>query len=210
MSHLLIIGGSDAGISAALRAREINPVFDVTVVVADRFPNYSICGLLFFLSGEVSDWHDLAVVEHSATVMKTVDSSLGQTIAHELQCHGVKVNYIDPLRAEVDAFNSPPVILSKGQDNQEPDISQANLSQAKMSGASLRHSDLSQADLSQAKMKWTNINRADFTEAILSKADLSEATLAEAQINEDRIDNANFNLAIMPESVKKIFGNTSD
>ena len=60
MPHLLIIGGSDAGISAALRARELNPSFEVTVVVADAFANYSICGLPFFLSGEVTDWRHLA------------------------------------------------------------------------------------------------------------------------------------------------------
>ncbi len=33
---------------------------DITVMVADRFPNYSICGLPFYLSGEVPDWHTLA------------------------------------------------------------------------------------------------------------------------------------------------------
>ena len=42
--NLTIIGGSDAGISAALRAREINKNVDVRVIVADSFPNYSICG----------------------------------------------------------------------------------------------------------------------------------------------------------------------
>ena len=36
--HLVMIGGSDAGISAALRARELDPSADVTVVVgAERF-----------------------------------------------------------------------------------------------------------------------------------------------------------------------------
>jgi NADPH-dependent 2,4-dienoyl-CoA reductase/sulfur reductase-like enzyme len=60
MAHLVIVGGSDAGISAALRARELDPTVDVTVIVADAFPNYSICGLPFYLSGEVPDWHQLA------------------------------------------------------------------------------------------------------------------------------------------------------
>lgn len=60
MPHLLIIGGSDAGVSAALRAREVDPAWEVTVVVADRYPNYSICGLPFWLGGEISDWRDLA------------------------------------------------------------------------------------------------------------------------------------------------------
>jgi NADPH-dependent 2,4-dienoyl-CoA reductase/sulfur reductase-like enzyme len=59
-NSLLIIGGSDAGISAALRAREIEPSIEPTLLVADRYPNFSICGLPFYLSGEVSDWRSLA------------------------------------------------------------------------------------------------------------------------------------------------------
>jgi len=58
--RLLIIGGSDAGISAALRARELAPETDISVVLADEFPNYSICGLPFFLSGETPDAKQLA------------------------------------------------------------------------------------------------------------------------------------------------------
>lgn len=58
--HLVAIGGSDAGISAALRARELDPSSEVTVVVADEFPNFSICGIPYYVSGEVTDWHNLA------------------------------------------------------------------------------------------------------------------------------------------------------
>ena len=58
--RLVMIGGSDAGISAALRARELDPGADVTVVVADAFPNFSICGIPYYLSGEVTHWRNLA------------------------------------------------------------------------------------------------------------------------------------------------------
>ena len=58
--RLLIIGGSDAGISAALRARELAPDAQVTVVVADSYPNFSICGLPYYLSGDVPTWQSLA------------------------------------------------------------------------------------------------------------------------------------------------------
>ena len=60
MTHVLVVGGSDAGISAALRARELDPSADVTVVVADAYPNYSICGIPYFVTGEVSPWQSLA------------------------------------------------------------------------------------------------------------------------------------------------------
>ncbi len=60
MSRIVIIGGSDAGISAALRAREIDPSCEILVVTADAYPNFSICGLPFYLSGEIADWRTLA------------------------------------------------------------------------------------------------------------------------------------------------------
>lgn len=58
--RFLIIGGSDAGIAAGLRAHELDSRCEIALVLADEFPNYSICGLPFFLSGETPDWHSLA------------------------------------------------------------------------------------------------------------------------------------------------------
>ena len=52
--HMVAVGGSDAGISAALRAREVDPAAEVTVVAADAYPNFSICGIPYYVSGEVS------------------------------------------------------------------------------------------------------------------------------------------------------------
>src|ERR1700684_3938895 len=58
--HLIMIGGSDAGVGAALRARKLNPAAEVSVVVADAYPNFSICGIPYYLSGEVPHWRNLA------------------------------------------------------------------------------------------------------------------------------------------------------
>ena len=84
--HLLIVGGSDAGISAALRARELDSAATITVLLADSFPNYSICGLPFYLSGETPDWHQLAhrtefqgieiLREHRATFIDVENNSV--------------------------------------------------------------------------------------------------------------------------------------
>lgn len=60
MKQILIIGGSDAGVSAALRAREVYPIVGITIAVPDRFPNCSIGGLPFYFSGEASEWATLA------------------------------------------------------------------------------------------------------------------------------------------------------
>ena len=58
--HLVMIGGSDAGISAALRVRELDSAAEVSVVVADAYPNFSICGIPYYVSGEVTHWRNLA------------------------------------------------------------------------------------------------------------------------------------------------------
>lgn len=58
--RVLIIGGSDAGISAALRIREPDRSVPVQVALADDYPNWSICGLPYYLGGETPDWRTLA------------------------------------------------------------------------------------------------------------------------------------------------------
>ncbi len=58
--RLVIVGGSDAGISAGLRARELDLAVRSTLVVADAYPNFSICGIPYWLSGEVSEQRNLA------------------------------------------------------------------------------------------------------------------------------------------------------
>jgi NADPH-dependent 2,4-dienoyl-CoA reductase/sulfur reductase-like enzyme len=75
----LIVGGSDAGISAALRARELDPALDVTIAIADSYPNFSICGLPYYLSGEVEDWHSLA----HRTTAELEDAGIELLLEHE-------------------------------------------------------------------------------------------------------------------------------
>ena len=59
-SRLVIVGGSDAGIMAGLRARRIDPSVQPLLVVVDAYPNFSICGIPYHVSGEVPDWRTLA------------------------------------------------------------------------------------------------------------------------------------------------------
>ena len=88
--RLLVVGGSDAGISAALRARELAPATDVTVVVADSYPNFSVCGIPYYLSGEVLDWRSLDTLgpEEGVHVLHTMDDTFA--LAQTLERTGVQ------------------------------------------------------------------------------------------------------------------------
>ncbi|WP_329258492.1 FAD-dependent oxidoreductase [Streptomyces sp. NBC_01478] len=81
--RIVAIGGSDAGISAALRARELDPDSEVTVVVADAYPNFSICGIPYYVSGEVDHWSSLAhrtLADLKATGMEVRTNTLATGI----------------------------------------------------------------------------------------------------------------------------------
>jgi NADPH-dependent 2,4-dienoyl-CoA reductase/sulfur reductase-like enzyme len=105
--RLLIIGGSDAGIMAGLRARELAPDAEVRLVVADAYPNFSICGIPYHVSGEVPDWHALAhrtradlekagldlLLDHTATAIDPA----GQTVTVAVPDGGAQVLGYDRL-----------------------------------------------------------------------------------------------------------------
>ncbi|MHB0875777.1 MAG: FAD-dependent oxidoreductase [Anaerolineae bacterium] len=90
MAHLVIVGGSDAGTSAALRAREVDPGLEVTMLLADRYPNFSVCGLPYYIGGEVADFASMAhrsptaiegfgvrlLMEHTATAIDAAARAL--------------------------------------------------------------------------------------------------------------------------------------
>ena len=60
MSHVLIVGGSEpvsvphCASASSRRGPRSRSCF------ANSYPNFSICGLPFYLSGEVQDWRNLA------------------------------------------------------------------------------------------------------------------------------------------------------
>ena len=57
--HHLIIGGNAAGMTAASRAKRLDPSVAITILEASRHISYSICGLPYCLGGLVSSFDDL-------------------------------------------------------------------------------------------------------------------------------------------------------
>ena len=82
--RILVIGGNAAGMTAASRAKRLNPSLEVTVVEAGSRIAYSICGLPYYLSGRVSDLSDLQLF--------TPDSLMSERgIAAQLQSRAIEI-----------------------------------------------------------------------------------------------------------------------
>ena len=119
--HIVAIGGSDAGISAALRAREVDPGADVTVVVADAYPNFSSCGIPYYVSGEVTHWRNLA--HRTAGDLEATGMRLRlDTTARQLDVPGRKLLVTAPGGTE-DVISYDKLIIGTGALPVRPPIS---------------------------------------------------------------------------------------
>jgi NADPH-dependent 2,4-dienoyl-CoA reductase/sulfur reductase-like enzyme len=118
--HIVAIGGSDAGISAALRAREVDPGAEFTVVVADAYPNFSICGIPYYVSGEVARWRNLAhrtIADLEAAGMRLrLD-----TLARRIHVSGRKLTVTGPGGAE-DIISYDELVIGTGAVPARPPI----------------------------------------------------------------------------------------
>src|ERR1043165_6089253 len=58
---LVVIGGVAAGLSAAARARRIDPRLEITVLEKGPVISYGACGLPYFVEGRIADARELIV-----------------------------------------------------------------------------------------------------------------------------------------------------
>ena len=94
MKRIIIAGGSDVGISAALRVRELDSSIRPLIITDNSFPNFSICGIPFYIGGEVKHWKDLA----HRTADDINDAGIDIMI-------NTKVNSIDPRNKKITAVS---------------------------------------------------------------------------------------------------------
>jgi len=118
--HLVAIGGSDAGISAALRARELDPTTEVTVVVADTYPNFSICGIPYYVSGEVTHWRNLA--HRTLDDLKATGMQVRlNTLATKIDVAGRRLHVVDEAGVE-DRIAYDQLVVGTGAVSSRPPI----------------------------------------------------------------------------------------
>ena len=63
MERLIVIGGLAAGLTSALKANRTNPELEILLFDREPFIGYGICGLPYFLAGDIIDYNKLFVVD---------------------------------------------------------------------------------------------------------------------------------------------------
>jgi NADPH-dependent 2,4-dienoyl-CoA reductase/sulfur reductase-like enzyme len=125
MNRMVIVGGSDAGISAALRAKEIDPDSEVTVLIKDGYPNFSICGLPFYIGGEVANWRSLA----HRNMDQLLESGIRFMLHHEVTRIDVKQNHVFAVNKSKTEISLPydKLVIATGAISAQPPIPGSNL-----------------------------------------------------------------------------------
>ncbi len=59
--RLIIVGGGAAGSEAALEARKFDKNAEITIIEKQNFPQYSLCGLPYVISGDIDKFDNLII-----------------------------------------------------------------------------------------------------------------------------------------------------
>jgi len=78
--RLIVIGGCAAGMSAASKARRVNPDLEIVVYERTGFVSYGECGLPYYVSGVVDDYNKLLV----RTPEQFAERGIGVHLHHEV------------------------------------------------------------------------------------------------------------------------------
>lgn len=70
LQSLLVIGGTAAGLSAASKAKRLNPALQVTVFEKTGYISYGSCGLPYFVGGLIDEPEDLVSVSVEEMISK--------------------------------------------------------------------------------------------------------------------------------------------
>src|SRR5208282_2994665 len=119
---LIVIGGVAAGLSAASRARRINPWLEIVVYEKGPDISYSACGLPYFISGLVSQADSLRVYSPAFfEERRNIRVLTGHEVA-EIVTSRHRVTVIPPGGAGIEEIYYDHLIIATGAAPAQPDV----------------------------------------------------------------------------------------
>jgi NADPH-dependent 2,4-dienoyl-CoA reductase/sulfur reductase-like enzyme len=94
--RLIVIGGCAAGMSAASKARRVNPDMEIVVYERTGFVSYGECGLPYYVSGLVDDHNKLVVRTPAQFVKQSIEVYLHHEVTEvDAENRRVRVTNLD-------------------------------------------------------------------------------------------------------------------
>lgn len=94
--RLIVIGGCAAGMSAASKARRLNPDLEIVVYEKTGFVSYASCGLPYYVSGLIDDHNKLVVRTPAQFAKQNIEVHLHHEVTEvDTENHRVRVANLD-------------------------------------------------------------------------------------------------------------------
>ncbi len=121
MPKILVVGGNAAGMTAASRARRLDPRAEITVIEKTPFISYSTCGIPYFLAGDVRSDDLLSFTPGTLKSERSIDAHVNVEVASILPSRKrVTARRIDT--GEKLSFSFDRLLLATGVRPRLPDI----------------------------------------------------------------------------------------
>lgn len=91
MKKLVVIGGVAAGMSAAAKARRVDPALQIEVFAAGEYISYGSCGLPYFIGGRINSKEALL----ARSIDKFASQSINVRILHEVKGIDLKAKKLE-------------------------------------------------------------------------------------------------------------------
>jgi NADPH-dependent 2,4-dienoyl-CoA reductase/sulfur reductase-like enzyme len=101
--RLVVIGGCAAGMSAASKARRLNPDLEIVVYEKTGFVSYGSCGLPYYVSGLIEDHNTLVVRTPAQFAKRDIEVHLHHEVT-EIDTENRRVRVTNLLRARSETF----------------------------------------------------------------------------------------------------------
>lgn len=125
---IIVIGGNAAGMTAASRAKRIDPNLRILILEASRFISYSICGVPYYPSGEVAHHEELIAFTPEQLFEKRGLEARTRVKVEEILPgrRSLRCRELDSRREFYQNFDS--LVVSTGYVPKRPEIAGAELS----------------------------------------------------------------------------------
>jgi NADPH-dependent 2,4-dienoyl-CoA reductase/sulfur reductase-like enzyme len=122
VSRILVVGGNAAGMTAASRAKRLDPSLEITILEASSRIAYSICGLPYFLSGLVRDLSELELYSPESLMNERGIEARVQCRVVELRAlqRKIVVEHAHPARRDTLSYDK--LLIATGYRPITPDI----------------------------------------------------------------------------------------
>ena len=125
--RVLVIGGNAAGMTAASRAKRVDPSLDVRVLEASPRIAYSVCGVPYFLSGLVRELSELVLFTPESLMNERGIEARVECRAVELAAMQRKVTVEDARSGTRETLGYDKVLIATGYRPITPDVEGAHL-----------------------------------------------------------------------------------